>query len=155
ILQRSRFCFYCITRDFLEQRASSGLLGLLTALAVGTLGYHAVFGAFLPEAAAGRLPPGAHIGPVSFALIMAAGAFGFGMALAGSCICAQLCRLGEESFGGLLVLAAVLLGFVLGFYSWNFLYLRLIQSAPVVWLPHSLGYGGSLLAQLLLIVALA
>jgi hypothetical protein len=155
ILQRSRFCFYCITRDFLEQRAASGLLGLLAALAVGTLGYHAVFGAFLPEAAADRLPPGAHIGPVSFALILAAAAFGFGMALAGSCISAQLYRLGEGSFGGLLALVGVLLGFVFGFYSWNFLYLRLIQSAPVVWLPHYFGYGGSLLLQLVLITALA
>ena len=55
LLQRSRFCFYCVSRDFIEQRDARGLLGIVAALAVGTLGYHAVFGAFLPEPAPGRL----------------------------------------------------------------------------------------------------
>lgn len=155
VLQRSRFCFYCITRDFLERREAGGLLGLLTALAVGTLGYHAVFGAFMPEAVPGRLPPGAHIGPVSPALVLGALAFGFGMALAGSCISAQFYRLGEGALGAPIALLGALAGFVLGFYSWNFLYLRWMQEAAVPWLPHHLGYGGSLLLQLTLLALLA
>lgn len=75
VLQRSRFCFYCIARDFIQRREASGLYAVLIALAAGTLGYHAVFGAFLPVPGADRLPPGAHIGPVSVAL--AVGAFVF------------------------------------------------------------------------------
>src|SRR5690606_32588994 len=75
LLQRSRFCFYCITRDWFEQRDGRGLLGLVAALAVGTLAYHAVFGAFLLQPTAPRLPPGAHIGPVS--IVLAAGALVF------------------------------------------------------------------------------
>ena len=47
VLQRSRFCFYCLSRDFIEKRNAKGLLGIITSLVVGTLGYHVGFGAFL------------------------------------------------------------------------------------------------------------
>lgn len=103
VIQRSRFCFYCISRDFIERREARGLLGLIAALAVGLLGYHAVFGVFVPDAASGRLPPGAHIGAISWALVFGATAFGLGMALAGSCISAVLYRIGEGAFSGLVV----------------------------------------------------
>jgi uncharacterized membrane protein YedE/YeeE len=155
LLQRSRFCFFCVTRDFLERRVPDGLLGLLAALAVGTLGYHAVFGAFLPDPFSGRLPPDAHIGPLSWVLALAATVFGLGMAISGSCISAHLYRLGEGSFASLAALAGALLGFALGFLSWNPLYLAALQQAPVLWLPGRLGYGGSLLLQLTLLGALA
>ena len=95
ILQRSRFCFYCLSRDFIEKSNAEGLLGIITSLLVGTLGYHIVFGAFLPEPISPQLPPNAHISPVSFVLILGSFSFGFGMAIAGSCISAQLFRLGE------------------------------------------------------------
>ncbi|MBA1262609.1 YeeE/YedE thiosulfate transporter family protein [Stutzerimonas stutzeri] len=155
LLQRSRFCFFCVTRDFIERRVPDGLLGLLAALAVGTLGYHALFGAFLPDPGSGRLPPDAHVGPLSWVLALAATVFGIGMAISGSCISAHLYRLGEGAFASLAALAGALLGFALGFLSWNPLYLASIQQAPVLWLPGLLGYGGSLLLQLVLLGALA
>lgn len=155
LLQRSRFCFFCITRDYVERRDPRGLLGLLTALAVGTLGYHAVFGVFLPDPYGGRLPPDAHIGPVSAILAFAALMFGLGMSLSGSCISAHLYRLGEGAFGSVFALLGVVPGFVLGFISWNSLYLQDIEAAPSLWLPASLGYGGSLLVQLLALAAIA
>lgn len=155
LLQRSRFCFFCVTRDFIERRVPDGLLGLLAALAVGTLGYHALFGAFLPDPGSGRLPPDAHVGPLSWVLALAATVFGIGMAISGSCISAHLYRLGEGAFASLAALAGALLGFALGFLSWNPLYLASIQQAPVFWLPGLLGYGGSLLLQLVLLGALA
>lgn len=155
LLQRSRFCLFCVTRDFIERRVPDGLLGLLAALAVGTIGYHAVFGAFLPAPSSGRLPPDAHIGPLSWLLALAATVFGLGMAISGSCISAHLYRLGEGHFASLAALAGALLGFALGFLSWNPLYLAALQEAPVLWLPGKLGYGGSLLLQLILLGALA
>lgn len=155
LLQRSRFCFYCVSRDFLESRDAHGLLGILAALAVGTLGYHALFGAFLPEPAASRLPPGAHIGPVSWVLGVGAFSFGLGMAIAGSCISAQLYRLGEGALAAPVALLGAGLGFVLGFLCWNTFYLHSMQQAPTAWLPHHLGYAGSLVLQLLLLGALA
>ncbi|MDR9414613.1 MAG: YeeE/YedE family protein [Spiribacter sp.] len=155
LLQRSRFCFFCVTRDFLEQRDARGLLGIITALAVGLLGYHAVFGLFVPDPSVGRLPPDAHIGPVSWALALAALAFGGGMTLSGSCISAHLYRLGEGSLGSLVALAGVLIGFGLGFATWNSLFLVTIQQSPVLWLPETLGYGGSLALQLAVLAVAA
>lgn len=148
VLQRSRFCFFCVTRDFLDQNDSRGLIGIVVALAVGTIGYHVLFSAFLPIPAVGRLPPGAHIGPISWVLVLGSLAFGVGMAVSGSCISAHLYRLGEGSVASIFALLGALVGFALGFASWNTLYLLTIQEAPIVWLPHSLGYGWSLLAQL-------
>jgi uncharacterized membrane protein YedE/YeeE len=155
LLQRSRFCFYCVSRDFIETRDARGLLGILAALAVGTLAYHAVFGAFLTEPVSTRLPPGAHIGPVSWVLVAGAFSFGLGMAIAGSCISAQLYRLGEGALAAPAALLGTAIGFILGFLSWNHLYLGALQEAPTPWLPHSLGYGGSLIVQLLALCTIA
>lgn len=150
-LQRTRFCFYCIFTDFFEHRDTRGILGLFTALLVGTLGYHAVFGAFLPEPSGQQLPPDAHIGAVSWVLPLGAFAFGLGMALAGSCISAQLYRLGEGLLTASVALLGVLIGFAFGFLSWNWLYLSFIQESVALWLPNYLGYAGSLLLQVILI----
>lgn len=155
VLQRSRFCFYCITRDTFERRDVRGLLGLLAALGLGLIGYYALYGALLPVPAPGRLPPGAHIGPVSWVLALGALTFGLGMALSGSCISAHLYRLGEGALASPFALLGAGVGFVLGFASWNTLYLSTIQDAPVVWLPHHFGYGGSLLLQLAVLALLA
>lgn len=155
LLQRSRFCFFCVTRDFLDGRDARGLLGIVTALAVGLIGYHAVFGAWLPAPTPGRLPPDAHIGPVSWVLAAGAFAFGIGMSVSGSCISAHLYRLGEGSAASVVALGGAVIGFGLGFLSWNWLYLRAVQGAPTVWLPHHLGYGGSLALQLAALAAVA
>lgn len=155
VLQRSRFCFFCVTRDFIDERDARGLLGIVVALAVGTLGYHVVFTAFLPMPSAPRLPPGAHIGPVSWVLGAGALTFGVGMAISGSCISAHLYRLGEGSVASIFALLGAIGGFALGFASWNYLYLATIQAAPVTWLPNHLGYGGSLLVQLAALAAVA
>lgn len=148
VLQRSRFCFLCHARDFFERRDARGLLAILLALAVGTVGYHVVFGAWVPVPLAPRLPPDAHIGPVSWVLAVAGLAFGLGMAVSGSCISAHLYRLGEGSAVAPFALLGAAGGFGLGFLTWNGLYLAAVQEAPVVWLPHHLGYGGSLAVQL-------
>jgi len=148
LLQRSRFCFYCIARDFFERRDPRGLLGIVVALAVGLLGTYAIFGAWMPVPSATRLPAEAHIGPVSWVLALGALVFGIGMTVSGSCISAHLYRLGEGSPTAPFALVGAAAGFALGFLSWNDLYLRAVQEAPVIWLPRFLGYGGSLALQL-------
>ena len=155
VLQRSRFCFYCVSRDFIELKDAKGLLGIITALIVGTIGYHLIFGAFLLEPVAPRLPPNAHIAPVSWVLILGSLSFGFGMAIAGSCISAQLYRLGEGLLSAIFALLGIIIGFVLAFLSWNYLYLSSIQQAPLIWFPHYFGYQGSIIIQILLLTMLA
>jgi uncharacterized membrane protein YedE/YeeE len=155
VLQRSRFCFFCNFRDWLDDRDAGGLIGILVALGVGMIGYAVVFGAWLPDPSTGRLPPDAFIGPVSPLLALAGLAFGCGMAISGSCVSAHLYRLGEGSPTAPFALLGTALGFVLGFASWNTLYLTWIADAPIVWLPRSLGYAGWLIAGLAILALLA
>lgn len=143
VLQRSRFCFFCMFREWYDERDPRGLLGLIVALVVGILGYTVVFGAWLPDAATGRLPPDAFIGPISGALVAAGLAFGAGMAISGSCVSAHLYRLGEGSPTAPFALAGTFLGFGLGFSTWNTIYLSVVADAPIVWLPKWLGYAGA------------
>lgn len=155
VLQRSRFCFLCNFRDFTSNRDARGLLSIIVALAIGAIGYTMVFGAWMPVPAADRLPPDAHIGPVSWLLPVAAGVFGFGMALSGSCLSAHLYRLGEGSIVSILALLGALAGFGIGFKTWNALYLTVISDAKPIWLPQQLGYGGALGLTLTALAALA
>ena len=154
-LQRSRFCFFCHARDFIEKRDPRGLLAILLALAIGMAGYHFLFGAWLPRPVAPRLPPEAFIGPVSWVLALAGIVFGLGMAVSGSCISAHLYRLGEGSPTSPFALIGAVVGIGLGFLPWNPLYVLAVAGAPPLWLPHFLGYGGSLVLQLAAIGGLA
>lgn len=140
VLQRGRFCFLCNLRDLTRSGDPRGVLAILAALAIGAIGYAAVFGAWVPNPFGGRLPPTAHVGPVSPALAVAALAFGVGMALSGSCLSAHLYRLGEGSPTSPFALVGAVAGFVLGFQTWNPIYLATVAEAPAVWLPALFGY---------------
>jgi len=155
LLQRARFCFFCVLRELFEDRDVRGALGILAALAVGSLGYLVVVQPWLPDPAVGRLPPDAHIGPVSWVLLAGGFSFGVGMTLSGSCISAHLYRLGEGSTLAPFALLGAVGGFVLGFVSWNGLYVATLASAPVVWLPAKVGYAGAVGLQGALLLALA
>ncbi len=153
-LQRSRFCFFCVLRDYFEKRDSRGVLGIVAALAVGSVGYLVVFGIFVPDPQAGFLPPNAHIGPVTWVLVLGAILFGWGMALSGSCISAHLYRLGEGSVLSPIALLGAFVGFWLGFRVWNPLYLNVLSEGEVIWLPQQIGYGWALLLQIVVLLGL-
>lgn len=155
VLQRSRFCFFCNFRDWHDTGDPRGLLGIIVALAVGIVGYTVVFGAWLPDASTGRLPPDAFIGPVSVALVAAGLAFGIGMGISGSCVSAHLYRMGEGSPTAPFALIGTAIGFALGFLTWNAIYLGQVSQAPIVWIPRWLGYAGALLASLAALAAIA
>jgi uncharacterized membrane protein YedE/YeeE len=155
VFERGRFCFFCILRDFIEYRNSSGLYAILAALAVGSVGYALVFGTFLPNAFSGRLPPDAHIGPASWVVVAAGVVFGVGMALSGACISGHLYRLGQGYSRAPFALVGSLFGFGLGFLSWQRIYIDTLIDAPVAWLPATLGYGGALALQLAMLAFLA
>jgi uncharacterized protein len=155
VLQRSRFCFFCHWREFLDERDPRGVLSILLALAVGMAGTTVVLGSFLPDPSGPRLPPEAHIGPVGPVLALAGLVFGAGMAISGSCISAHLYRLGEGSPTAPFALIGTALGFGLGFLTWNPLYLASVSESPVLWLPRTFGYGGALALSLLVMGGLA
>lgn len=155
LLQRSRFCFYCGIREFIEERDARPVLGLLAALAAGTVGYAVVLGAWVPFPEAGHFPPRAHLGPSGWHLLVGGLTFGAGMAFSGSCLSAHFYRLGEGSVLAPFAIVGAAAGFILGFNAWEFFYLRAVTESPVIWLPKNLGYAGSVSLQLALLATLA
>ena len=153
--ERGRFCFFCIFRDAFEHRNTAPLLSILTAVAVGAIGHAVVFGLYLPNPRGEGLPPLAHIAPVSLPLVAGAFAFGIGMVLSGACVSGHLYRLGQGDLRGLPALAGSLVGFGLGFLTWNGLYLRFVTESPTWWLPRWWGYGGALVVTLAVVGVLA
>ncbi|MBX3142791.1 MAG: YeeE/YedE family protein [Trueperaceae bacterium] len=155
VFQRGRFCFMCIFRDVIVRRRVGGMLAVLTALAVGLVGYTLILDVWVPNPASGRLPPDAHVGPVSWVLALAGVAFGLGMSLSGGCISGHLYRLGEGYARAPVALVGALIGFGLGFLTWRTAYVEVIWRAPAVWLPATFGHAGALLLQLAALLALA
>ena len=154
-LQRARFCFFCMLRDLFSGRDSRAVLSVLLALAVGLLGHLVIIGAWIPDATAGHLPPRAHIGPVSWVLLVGGLVFGMGMSFSGSCISAHFYRIGEGSPLAPITLLGALGGVILALRSWNFFYLRTLTDAPVIWIPARTGFALSGLLPLLLLGLLA
>jgi len=146
--ERGRFCFFCLYRDAFERRITRPLLSIVTAIAVGAVGYALLFGLYLPNPKGEGLPPAAHISPVSLPLVAGAVAFGMGMVLSGACISGHLYRIGQGYLRAIPALAGSLVGFGFGFFTWNSLYLEQVSESPVVWLPRWLGYSGSLMLLL-------
>ena len=146
--ERGRFCFFCLYRDAFERRITRPLLSIVTALAVGAVGYALMFGLYLPNPKGEGLPPAAHISPVSLPLVAGACAFGCGMVLSGACISGHLYRIGQGYLRAIPALVGALVGFGLGFFTWNTLYLEQVSESPVLWLPRWLGYSGSLVLLL-------
>lgn len=144
VLQRSRFCFLCNFRDFVNNRDPRGLVSILVALAFGAILYSAIVMSWVPMPQPGRLPPNAHVGPVGPVLPLASFVFGVGMAISGSCLSAHLYRLGEGSPISPFAILGAAVGFFLGFLTWNPLYLWSISKSQPLWLPHTFGHAGSL-----------
>jgi hypothetical protein len=147
ILQRSRFCFASAFRDVFLLRDRRVLLGVLAALAVGSIGYAVVLQAQLPDPSR-YLPPTGHIAPAGWHLLLGGLSFGVGMVLAGGCISGNLYRLGEGGGTAPTALLGVGAGYFIAFNCWNWLYVNAVSTAPVVWLPMKLGYAASLALQL-------
>ena len=155
VLQRSRFCFFCMLRDLFEDRNSRTALAMLAALAVGIVGHMILFSAWIPNPLAGHLPPRAHIGPLSWVIGLGGFVFGIGMSLSGSCISAHLYRLGEGSKLSPIALLGAVGGAALGLWSWNTFYLRFLMSARPVWIPAWRGFGVGALLPLAVLAGIA
>jgi len=155
VFERGRFCFFCLFRDATESRHTRPLLSVVTAIAVGAIGYAVMFGLYLPNSKGEGLPPGAHIAPVSLPLIVGAAAFGLGMVLSGACISGHLYRIGQGYLRAIPALIGSLIGFGLGFFTWNTLFLEQVSESPFLWLPRWLGYSGSLALVLFVLAVLA
>ena len=155
LFERGRFCFFCIFRDAFEEKNTRGVYSILTALAVGIVGYAIVFGLRIPSPSPGDVAPGAFVGPVGLALVIGGFAFGLGVVISGGCIGGHLYRLGEGSLRAIPALLGALLGFGLGFLTWNPIASIFILGAPVPWLPAAAGYAPAVVLQLTILAVIA
>lgn len=155
VLQRSRFCFFCMLRDYFEGKDSRAALAMAFALLVGIVSHAVLFSGWIHDPTAGHLPPRAHIGPASWVTALGGLVFGVGMSMSGSCISAHMYRLGEGSLLSPVALLGAIPGAALGLASWNFFYLRSVagfpalREAPVVWIPAWRGYTVSIVLAFL------
>ncbi len=154
LFERGRFCFFCIFNDLIEQRNSGPFYAVLAALAAGGAGYAIVFGAFMPNAGAGRLPPAAPSGrsvgrwsrrgsPSAWAWPFPARALAVISTVSARAIAGRRLRFSARCSASASV------------STWNTLYLGVIAGAPTPWLPAWLGYSGALAVHLIVLAALA
>lgn len=154
LFERGRYCFFCIFRDLFEKRNSRGMYAILVSIAVGMIGYAVIFSTRIPNPTEENVPTDAHIAPVSIALVIAGLAFGLGMVISGGCIAGHLYRLPEGHLRSIPALLGVVLGFALGFLSWDFMYNSFILGAPAAWLPSGNGYTVAVLVQLGILIGI-
>src|SRR5688572_22338712 len=121
------------------------MVGLLTALVVGSAGYMVIFGAWILDPSLYR-PDTAHIAPLGFHLVLGGLIFGFGMVLGGGCITGHLFRIGEGSGVALVGLLAIVAGYAIALAVWNPIYINLVGSREL-WLPEKFGYAGAFALQ--------
>src|SRR5579859_1776008 len=143
VLQRGRLCFAGAFRDLFLMRNGAMLRAILVGLAVMTPVFALIEARAVPEPGFGAVALGAHVVPLGLNLAVGGLLFGIGMVVAGGCVSGTLYRIGEGYLASWASLFGILLGLSLAAHSWNAWYTFTIQSAPLGWLPTSLGYGGA------------
>ena len=145
VLQRGRLCFASSFRDLFLMRNGTMMRAVIVGLALMAPIFALIESKAVPQPSFGALPVGAHVVPVGINLAVGGVLFGIGMVVAGGCVSGTLYRIGEGYVASWASLLGVLLGLSVAAHSWNAWYTFTIQSAPIGWLPTSLGYGGAVL----------
>src|SRR5579871_4789707 len=143
VLQRGRLCFAGAFRDLFLMRNGTMMRAILVGLALMAPVFALIESKAVPQPSFGALPAGAHVVPLGLNLVAGGLLFGIGMVVAGGCVSGTLYRIGEGYVASWASLFGILIGLSLAAHSWNAWYTWTIQSAPVGWLPTSLGYGGA------------
>src|ERR1051326_6500982 len=143
VLQRGRLCFAGAFRDLFLMRNGTMLRAILVGLAAMAPVFALIESRAVPEPSFGALAQGAHVVPIGLNLPVGGILFGVGMVLAGGCVSGTLYRIGEGYLASWASLFGILVGLSLAAHTWNAWYTFTIESAPLGWLPTSVGYGGA------------
>jgi uncharacterized membrane protein YedE/YeeE len=143
VLQRGRLCFAGAFRDLFLIRNGTMMRAIIVGLAIMAPVFALIEARAVPEPSFGALAAGAHVVPLGLNLVVGGVLFGIGMVVAGGCVSGTLYRIGEGYLASWASLFGILLGLSLAAHSWNAWYTWTIRSAPLGWLPTSLGYGGA------------
>jgi uncharacterized membrane protein YedE/YeeE len=151
VLQRGRLCFAGAFRDQFLMRNGTMMRAILLGLALMTPIFALIESKAVPEPSFGAVAAGAHVVPLGLILLVGGVLFGVGMVVAGGCVSGTLYRIGEGYLASWASLLGILLGLSVAAHTWNSWYTFTIQSAPLGWLPTSLGYGGAVALTWLLL----
>src|SRR6266851_783456 len=143
VLQRGRLCFAGAFRDLFLMRNGTMMRAIIVGLAIMAPVFALIEARAVPEPSFGAIAAGAHVVPLGLNLAVGGLLFGIGMVVAGGCVSGTLYRIGEGYLASWASLVGILLGLSLAAHTWNAWYVFAIQSAPLGWLPTSLGYGGA------------
>ena len=153
VLQRGRLCFAGAFRDLFLMRNGTMMRAILVGLAIMAPVFALIEARAVPEPSFGAIAAGAHVVPLGLNLAAGGLLFGIGMVVAGGCVSGTLYRIGEGYLASWASLFGILLGLSLAAHTWNAWYVWTIQSAPLGWLPTTLGYGGALVLTWLALAA--
>jgi uncharacterized membrane protein YedE/YeeE len=143
VLQRGRLCFAGAFRDLFLMRNGTMMRAILVGLAVLTPLFALLEARAVPAPSFGAVAAGAHVVPLGLNVAAGGLLFGIGMVVAGGCVAGTLYRIGEGYVASWASLLGILLGLSGAAHTWNAWYAWTIQSAPMGWLPTSVGYGGA------------
>jgi uncharacterized membrane protein YedE/YeeE len=144
VLQRGRLCFAGAFRDLYLMRNGVMMRAIIVGLALLAPVFALIEARAVPEPSFGAVAAGAHVVPLGLNLAVGGLLFGVGMVVAGGCVSGTLYRIGEGYVASWASLLGILLGLSAAAHTWNWWYSFTIESAPMGWLPTSLGYGGAL-----------
>jgi uncharacterized protein len=144
VLQRGRLCFAGAFRDLFLMRNGTMMRAIIVGLALMAPVFALIEARAVPEPSFGAVAAGAHVVPLGLNLAVGGVLFGIGMVVAGGCVSGTLYRIGEGYVASWASLFGILLGLSLAAHTWNAWYAWTIASAPIGWLPATLGYGGAL-----------
>lgn len=153
VLQRGRFCFASAFRDLFLLGHGRNMKGVLLGLAVASVGFAVVMARQVPILESGFLPPTANVLPVGVHTGLGGLLFGVGMVLAGGCVSGSLYRMGEGYVASWVAFGGLMMGLLVGRYTWNWWWENSISTAPLIWLPQSLGHSGALAVTLFALAA--
>ncbi|UNC92775.1 YeeE/YedE thiosulfate transporter family protein [Candidatus Contubernalis alkaliaceticus] len=142
VLQRSRFCFAASFRDLIVLKNSTIMRAVIIAMVISTLGFYVYNVYFASGDAVGIFYP------VGINTAIGAFLFGLGMVIAGGCASGVLMRMGEGYMMQWLAFVGLVMGSVMGSWSFGWWHRVLIQNAVEIILPDLLGWPLSLLTQL-------
>lgn len=148
ILQRGRLCFAGAFRDLYLMRNGTVMRAVLVGMALLTPVFALIEAKAVPDPSFGAVANGAHVVPLGLNIVAGGLLFGIGMVVAGGCVSGTLYRIGEGYLASWASLGGILVGLSLAAQTWNTWYGWTIQSAPMAWLPTSLGYGGAVALNL-------
>lgn len=144
VLQRSRFCFAASFRDLIVLKNSTIMRAVIIAMVISTLGFY-VYNVYLSQGEVAGI-----IYPVGIHTAVGAFLFGLGMVIAGGCASGVLMRMGEGYLMQWLSFVGLVVGSVLG--SWSFKWWHgVIINSPEIILPNLLGWPLALVTQLSLL----